>query len=147
MTIEELRDRGAIYFDKITEGFHAYADVKLVLDEKKAYSHFSNLRKEYGANRSFADFYYYRLDPDAREMVDEELTEQERSYLKLQVPEDVEEDIIFPLDDKLLKIIVKLNAKEILFSTIYFCGGDGAGRPRTTWWGNYDNEYICFKDK
>ena len=49
------------------------------------------------------------------------------------------------LEDKLLRIITKLNAEEVLFSTIYFL--EGGGRPRTTWWGNYDKEYICFRDK
>lgn len=146
MTTEELRQRGAIFFEKITEGFHDYADVKLVLDEKKALAHFKNLKKEYGAENSFTDFYYYRLDEDAREMVNELLTPEEQSYLSLLKPDD-EEEIIFPLDDKLLKIIVKLNAEEMLFSTIYFVAGKAGGRARTTWWGNYEHGYICFRDK
>lgn len=146
MTTLELRQRGAIFFEKITEGLHDYADVKFVLDEKKALAHFKNLKKEYGAENSFADFYYYRLDEDAREMVDELLTEEERSYLSLVKP-DSEDEIIFPLDDKLLKIIVKLNAEEMLFSTIYFVEGKAGGRKRTTWWGNYEHAYICFRDK
>lgn len=33
MTTEELQDQGAIYFDKITDGFRDYKDVKLVMDE------------------------------------------------------------------------------------------------------------------
>jgi hypothetical protein len=149
MTTKELQDRGAIFFEKITEGFNNYADVKLVMDEKKALAHFKNLRKEYGADNAFADFYYYRLDEDAREMVEELLTSDDLSYLSLIKPdsESVEEDIIFPLDDKLLKIIVKLNAEEMLFSTIYFVQGKADGRARTTWWGNYEHEYVCFKDK
>ena len=106
------------------------------------------MKKEYGNNKAFADFYYYRLDLDSREMVDEVLTDAEKTYLNLMMPEDLDEDIVFPLDDKLLKIIVKLNAEEILFSTIYFLPSEKAGgRGRTTWWGNYEKEYICFCDK
>ena len=42
----------------------------------------------------------------------------------------------------------KLNAEEMLFSTIYFLpSGKADGRGRTTWWGNYEKEYICFCDK
>ena len=82
MTIRELQQRGAIFFEKITEGFRDYADIKFVLDEKKALAHFKNLKKEYGAENSFADFYYFRLDEDSREMVDELLTQEEQSYLK-----------------------------------------------------------------
>lgn len=146
MTIQELQQRGAIFFEKITEGFRDYADIKFVLDEKKALAHFKNLKKEYGAENSFADFYYFRLDKDSREMVDELLTQEEQSYLKLLKPDD-EEEIIFPLEDKLLKIIVKLNAEEMLFSTIYFIEKKPVGKARTTWWGNYEKEYICFRDK
>lgn len=149
MTTKELRDHGAIFFEKITEGFRDCAYIKLVLDEKKALNHFKSLKKEYGADNSFADFYYYRLDEDARGMVDELLTAQEQSYLKLLKPdsEQVEDEIIFPLDDELLKIIVKLNAQEMLFSTIYFVSGKSTERSATTWWGNYGHEYICFRDK
>ena len=80
MTTEELQEQGAIYFDKITDGFRDYKDVKLVMDEKRALAHFKNLKKEYGNNNAFADFYYYRLDMDSREMVDEVLTDAEKTF-------------------------------------------------------------------
>ncbi|MCC8141656.1 MAG: hypothetical protein LIO56_03865 [Lachnospiraceae bacterium] len=149
MTTEELKERGAIYFDKITTGFREYADVTLKMDAKKALSHFKSLRKEYGAENSYADFYYFRLDEDAREMVNELLSEEEISWLALisPMPDEVEDEIIFPLNDRLLRIIVRLNAEEMLFSTIYFVQPDENGRPRTTWWGNYEKEYICFRDR
>ncbi len=149
MTTAELKEKGAICFARITEGLKRYADVKLVMDEKKAIAHFKNLKKEYGAENAYADFYYFRLDPDAREMVDELLNEEELAYLALIAPssDETEEEIIFPLSDRLLKIVVKLNAAEMLFSTIYFVQPDPAGRARTSWWGNYEKEYICFRDR
>ena len=105
MTAEELKEQGAIYFEKITEGFRSYADVKLVMDEKRAYDHFKSLKKEYGADHAFADFYYFRLDEESREMVDELLTADEMDYLQIirPFPEETEEEIIFPLDDRLLQ--------------------------------------------
>ena len=149
MTTAQLTEKGAIWFDQITEGLKQYADVKLVMDEKKALSHFKSLKKEYGAENAYADFYYFRLDFDSREMVDELLDEEEIDYLRLiaPTPDEVREEIIFQLSDKLLRIIVKLNVAEMLFSTIYFVQPDAAGRPRTSWWGNYDKEYICFRDR
>lgn len=148
MTVAELREKGAIYFDKITDGLKDYHDVKLVMDEKKAYAHFKSLKKEYGAENAYADFYYFRLDEESREMVDDLLTREEMDYLQIlkPFPDEVEDEIVFPLDDKLLQIIVKLNAEEMLFSTIYYVQADKKGRARTTWWGNYEREYICFKD-
>ncbi len=149
MTTEELAARGAIYFDKITAGLAEYADVKLVMDEKKAFTHFKSLRKEYGAEYAFADFYYFTLDMDAREMVDELLTPEQINWLSLIAPlrGDEMEDLIFPLTDKLLRIVVHLNAEEMLFSNIYFIQRDADSRARTTWWGNYGQEYICFRDR
>jgi len=149
MTKQELREKDAIIFDRITDGLQNYADVKLTMDEKKALSHFKSLRKEYGAEHSFADFYYFRLDYDVREMVSELLSQEEISYLELirPLPGEEEEEIIFSLDEKLLKIIVRLNAAEMLFSTIYFTASERSERMRTTWWGNYGKEYICFKDR
>lgn len=54
------------------------------------------------------------------------------------------EEIIFPLDEMLLQIITKLNQTEMLFSTIYFAGEKG---KRSTWWGNYREEYLAFWEK
>ncbi len=149
MKAAELQEKGAICFDKITDGLKRYRDIKMVMDEKKAYSHFKSLKKEYGADHAYADFYYFRLDEESKEMVDELLSREERDYLQVikPFPDEVEDEIIFPLDDKLLRIIVRLNAQEMLFSTIYFTSSEERGRSRTTWWGNYENEYICFKDK
>jgi len=47
--------------------------------------------------------------------------------------------VVFPLDEQLLKIAAKLNEKEILFSTFYFVGNQAS-----TWWGNYNREYLIF---
>ena len=146
MTIDELKQKNVIHFEKINQALGTYANVTLPMDAKKAMKHFQSLREEYGAGNSFADFYYFKLDEDAQEMIDEELTPAEASYVQGLAAwvEDAEKDLIFPLDDTLLRIICKLNAKEILFSTLYFAE---SSRPRTTWWGNYNKEYICFSDK
>lgn len=149
MTTAELIEKGAIYVEKITEGLSDYTDVKLTMDEKKAFTHFKSLKKEYGAENAYTDFYYFRLDEEARAMVDGLLTDEEIAYLQILQPlsDEVEDEIIFPLDDKMLKIVVKLNAQEMLFSTIYFVQPKADGRARTSWWGNYDHEYVCFRDK
>ena len=65
--------------------------------KKRALAHFKNLKKEYGNNNAFADFYYYRLDMDSREMVDEVLTDAEKTYLNLMMPEDLERGHYLPL--------------------------------------------------
>lgn len=63
---------------------------------------------------------------------------------RLNQQECMKEEIIFPMDEMLLSITTKLNEKEMLFSTIYFAGEKG---ERSTWWGNYNQEYIVFTDR
>ena len=78
--------------------------------------------------------------------MDEILNDREREYLR-QIGaggQTEKDDIIFPLDETLLSIVTKLNAAGMLFSTIYFTGAAG---ERSTWWGNYKEEYIIFSDK
>ena len=83
MTAEELKEQGAIYFEKITEGFRSYADVKLVMDEKRAYDHFKSLKKEYGADHAFADFIISAWTRNPGKWWHELLTADEMDYLQI----------------------------------------------------------------
>ncbi len=147
MTTQQLIEKGGIYFEKITTGFSEYGSTSLKLKEKEAKNHFKELCKKYGKENSFADFYYFRLDEVARAAVESELTLAEIDYLKGIQPKNPQEEIIFELENMLLEIVVKLNASEMLFSTLYFVGEEGRGTKSTTWWGNYEQEYICFRQK
>lgn len=49
--------------------------------------------------------------------------------------------VFFPLKEELLRLLVKLNDSEMLFSTVYFTN------PKSTWWGNYGRTYIVFREK
>lgn len=143
MKTKELKEKGAIFFDWIEEGFSEYKDEIIVLEEREAEEHFKKLIQEYGQGNAYADFYYYKVSEEARVKIDRVLNEGELEYVhKLQVGDS--EDIIFSLDERLLQIIVKLNAEEMLFSTIYFL--ENGEKKRSTWWGNYNKEYYCFMD-
>lgn len=167
MTSEELKKKGAIYFENICVGLNQYKDEKMVLNKEEALSHFQKLIQQHGQENSYVDFYYYRLDANAQHVIEQALTEEERTYLEKIRPdkcENMEEEIIFPLTEELLEIVVKLNAGEILFSTLYFVvparelstseqsgavkepGTSKVECRRSTWWGNYNQEYICFTD-
>ena len=144
MRTSELKEKGAIFFERIEEGFAKYQDKIVVLSEEEAFEHFRNLIDIYGEGNAFADFYYYKLPEEAQQKIDEALTEEELSYVRGLKVEDAEE-LVFPLERELLKVITKLNAKEVLFSTLYFVGNDE--KRRSTWWGNYNREYYCFEDR
>lgn len=144
MKTVELKEKGAIFFERIEEGFSDYKDEIIVLEEGEAEEHFKKLIQEYGQENAYADFYYYKVSEEARLKIDGVLSEDELEYIhKLQVGDS--ENIIFSLDETLLQIIVKLNAEEMLFSTIYFL--ENGEKKRSTWWGNYNKEYYCFTDK
>lgn len=136
MDIAQLKEKGGIYIENIQRGLKEYASESVHLGERQAYQCLKEEWDKCGSDQCYADFYYFYLDKEAREKVREYLTEDEISY----VERLNREEIIFPMDDILLRIIVKLNAKEILFSTVYFLG------DASTWWGNYKEEYIVFKN-
>lgn len=135
----EWNKENAIYFSNIKQGFHSYDNEIVWMGEKEAFDFFRRKWKEAKEESVYADFYYSRLEERSKEIVDQVLSEEERQYVR-----GLADQIIYPLDEKLLKIITRLNARKILFSTIYFTG---EARERSTWWGNYNQEYIVFREK
>lgn len=147
MTIDDLKARGAIYFDNIKLGFDKYDNEIIRMTAEEAGILFYKMWIEAGKSGAYVDFYYYRLKPSEQEQARNVLTDSEQKYLKNQKYqlENISENIIFPLDETLLTIVLKLNESSILFSTIYFLGMDHGGREASTWWGNYHQEYIVFR--
>lgn len=139
LTIDQLKAAGAIYFDHIQSGFEHY-DYKVVRwSIEDAIEHIRQLWLLNGPENSFADFYYYRLEKEAKNKVNSVLNPQELEYLN-----SIScswEEIIFPLNETLLNIIVKLNDSEMLFSSLYFI------KEHCTLWGNYHGEYVIFQRK
>ena len=106
MKTKELKEKGAIFFERIEEGFSEYKDAIIVLEEEEAVEHFKKLIQEYGEENAYADFYYYKLSEEAREKINGILKEDELEYLRgLSV--ESSDDIVFLLDERLLQIIVK----------------------------------------
>ena len=132
-----------IYFENIKYGLDYFHNEIVAMKEAEAMEFFSKELETAEAGSVYADFYYGRLDSQARQIIDKELTSIEKDYVEELISADSQE-IIYPLDRMLLQIIVKLNAKATLFSTIYFTG---EREVRSTWWGNYNQEYIVFREK
>jgi hypothetical protein len=137
LTIEQLKEAGAIYLEHIQEGFEYYNYKVVSWNQEEACEHIRKLWLLNGPEHSFADFYYYRLDNEAKKKVNSILNEEEINYIK--AISSSWEEIIFPLDEILISIIIKLNNTEMLFSTFYFT------KEPCTLWGNYHGEYIVFQ--
>lgn len=140
MRAEELVKKGAIYFEKIQRGLSEYRSESLYLNEEQAYERLKKEWKQHGRDNCFVDFYYFYLEEESKKTVRENLTGEECAYLDAVTAGSDIRDVIFPMDDMLLKIVTKLNAREVLFSTIYFL------EEPSTWWGNYKEEYIVFRN-
>ena len=138
MTIEQLKAAGALYFESVLEGLDT-CDYRIErLSCQEAYNQISAVwcEEQRSGSMGYADFYYYQLDSVAQGKVEEQLSEEEKQYLREKQPQ--EGQLIFPLDHMLLSIITKLNASQMLFSTDYFI------KAQMTWWGNFNQEYVIF---
>lgn len=142
MKIRGLCEKNVIYFDNIGYGLRNYENEVITLDETEAYEFFSEKMQIYGKENAFVDFYFFTLETEAQEKIMQVLTEKELAYLEEMRPLRTETQLIFHLEDTLLQMIVKLNARELLFSTIYFQGVEEL--PPETYWGNYKKEYVKF---
>lgn len=139
MQIDALKETGAIYLEGIQEGFDKYEWEQIALDAGEAVEKLSEEWMLCGKEHAWADFYYFTLPEDAKKKISELLTEEEKDYLS--ELEESNDGIIFPLDERLLRLLTKLNEKEMLFSTFYFT------EPESTWWGNYNQTYVIFRKK
>lgn len=137
LTVEQLKAVGAIYLEHIQEGFEHYNYKVVSWNQEEAYEHIRKLWLLNDPEHSYADFYYYKLDNEAKKKVDSMLNVEELNYIK-GISCSLEE-IIFPLDEMLMNILVKLNYSEMLFSTFYFT------KEPCTLWGNYHGEYVVFQ--
>lgn len=133
----DLLNRGAIYLNRIEDGFEEYKVDSIEGTEEELYQILMSLYHKNGETNSFVDFYYYCLSESERAEVIKVLTPEEMEYIR--TLEDDEESVFYPLDEILLGITAKLTAKEILFSTFYF-----TKEPMTVW-GNYQLKYPVFR--
>lgn len=139
MDADTLQKQGGIYMEQIRTGLLEYESEYKKMNRQEAYEVLYALWKNTFPNEAYVDFYYYQLEEDARRKVESLLTEAEVEYLAEKEPA-----LFFPLEEMLLEIVAKLNEAQMLFSTVYFLGKPG---KRSTWWGNYGQEYIVFTDK
>ena len=135
MLLKTMLEKGAIWFERIEEGLDNYSYYYLEGTEEELLQEIKDLVIKNDYENSFVDFYYGRLSLDEKEIVQKALTKDEIDYIYTL---NLEDNIYFPLDEKLLTITVKLSAREILFSTFYFC------KTPCTVWGNYNKKFPVF---
>lgn len=139
MTVEQLKRAGAIYLEHIRDGLETYDNETVKMTRAEAEICFLEKLHKYGPGKSYLDFYYFVLDEEARGRIDGQLSAEEKRFLISMDREDG--SFIFPALEELIRIAVKLNESEMLFSSFYFVEGEGKA---SIWWGNYGQEYLVF---
>lgn len=139
ISLEELKKKNVIYLDKIQDGFNRYPNMIIEGTEDKVNNAIRDLVKANGIDNSYADFYYGRLEEESKNKVKAALDEKEIELIEsLNLTGD---EIFLRLNYELLEILIKLTAKEVLFSSFYF------SKYPCLVWGNYGRKYpIFFKD-
>ena len=139
MQIETLKQAGAIYLEQIQDGFDRYEWETIPMNAEEAVEKLDAQMQICGKENAWADFYYFTLPEESKAKIRECLTEEECALLEELEPKA--DGIIFRLDERLLKLLTRLNEMEMLFSTFYFTN------PASTWWGNYGKTYGVFREK
>lgn len=133
---QELVDKGAIYFERIEEGFRQYENKVLEGNKVELKNSVHSLWLENGEDGAYVDWYYGTLRPEEKERIRSVLSAASRNILSRY---EAWTDLMFlPLDQELFDLTMELNHTEALFCTYYFC------KLPYTVWGNYDNKYQCF---
>lgn len=136
ISLEDLINKGGIYFKSITEGFDKYDNYTLEGSEEEIFNEIYRFREENGVENSFVDFYYGILKEEEKERIKKILDKDNLSILSKY--EELKEVVYLELNDEILKLTAKLNAREALFSTYYFT------KNPCTIWGNYGLTYPVF---
>ena len=131
-----LEAEGAIYFERIDEGFRNYNNKMLEGNKEELKNWIYSLWQDNGEEGAYVDWYYGTLQFEEKERIRSVLTAKSRDILSRY---EAWKDLMFlPLNKDLFELTMELNQTEALFCTYYFC------KLPYTVWGNYDNKYPCF---
>ncbi|MDS0528440.1 hypothetical protein NNC19_22380 [Clostridium sp. SHJSY1] len=140
ISLEELKSKNIIYINNIQEGFNKYPNCIIEGTEDYVNNFIRKLVKINGLENSYGDFYYGRLKETEKDKIKAVLDENEVNFIEsIKLGKD---DTFVRLNYELLEILLKLTAKEILFSSFYFT------KYPSLIWGNYETKYpMFFKDE
>ncbi len=139
VTLEKVKSLGGIYFENIQEGFDQYEFSYLKGSKNEILKGLKKFQEQNGIEYSFVDFYYGRLNNNEKEKVMQNL---EAPYIDILQKYEALNDVTYLLlEEEILCLTAELNAREILFSTYYFC------KYPCTIWGNYNLKYPVFTAK
>ncbi|WP_143318255.1 hypothetical protein [Clostridium sp. HBUAS56017] len=139
ISLKELEKKNVVYIKNIQEGFDRYPNSILEGTEEHVNDVIRKLFSINGVENSYADFYYGTLNEEEKGAVKNILDEKE--IILIESFKLCPEDIFIRLNSEILEILLKLTAREVLFSSFYFT------KYPCLIWGNYNRRYpVFFKD-
>ncbi|SHI70289.1 hypothetical protein SAMN02745163_00677 [Clostridium cavendishii DSM 21758] len=138
-----------IRFNDINQGFSNFINGILEVDEKSSIEddfeeRFINFyKKVYEKNEVITDFYLKDIDETGVLKILEGLDYQDRLIILNELKYGDKTTLYFKIkDENIIRTIVSLSFRELLFCTTYFLGKD------ITIWGNYSRRFpVFFKDE
>lgn len=146
---DEFKSLVKIRFNNINEGFSNFINGILEVDEDSDVvdafeERFVDFYKEaFKINEVITDFYLKNIDEEGVLKILEGLDYDDKLIILNELRYGDKATLYFKIkDEKIIKTIVSLSFRELLFCTTYFLGND------MTIWGNYNRRFpIFFKDK
>lgn len=133
---ETLLNNGCLTAPDIRTAFDCYESAIIHADNSSDMYNYIRYVFALNADRAYADFYYTILSEEQKKEFVSGLNEAEKTVLEELQFKD--EDVYYPLNEKLLRFLFDISAREWLFSTFYF------GKRKITIWGNYRLQFPVF---
>lgn len=146
---DEFNNIVKIKFSNIDVGFNNFTNG--ILENNREFQSKENIEKNFirfieeacilnDCDKVIIDFYLNKLNEEEIKNLYSLLEEGDKEILKDQIDFMDKKNIYFQLDCNLIPFIVKLNTRELFFSTIYFT------KFPCTLWGNYNMKFPIFFD-
>ena len=141
---EEFKDNISIFFSNIITGFDLYKNCILspsssnLKEAENSYINFIKKCFELNNKCVYVDFYINSIDSNSVDIIYRGLDEEDR-YIFNKIKGIKPRSYFFMvLDEKVLKLFVKMCTRELFFITFYF------SKHPITIWGNYNLKFPIF---
>ena len=143
MKVSDLQNMDGIYIRTITEGMHDFLYYIIEGTREQHYRLLAELVDLNKPQRSFADFYYKRINSSNIGLLKKHLNEEESILIDRLIQEghasgSEEEFYMVELTEKVLSLLLHISYTECLFSSFYFT------KVPCTIWSNYRGRFLLF---
>lgn len=140
ISTHEFENKTTIRFNNILEGFNKFKNFTISsTDGENKIIEFIEKVFEWNNFEGYIDFYINKISNEEKEKLITLIPNEDKKILKSHLISNYHDGAFYKLEDKsLIPFLVRLNTREIFFTTFYF-----TNKPITIW-GNYGLKFPCF---